>query len=402
MGKLQTLGACTVLAIAGVTRAADPFTLSAETTSGAPQSVSVDASNLVDLVGNLIDSEKEFTALDNRDISGSLRYGGLGNAVLFTRNAAGTSATLTIPSTGFTKTFNASNQDELEEQIEDFFKQGGANAYAAFLTQVNERTSFGIVDGNPQATTAILANLGFYRFGFRTPADVDNPLKLPGGGELRLSGGVTETDDSDSYYAAVGFNKTFRFGDRFSIAWLNDLRYRNIEDADVYQYESTIGATIAIIRARGDGLSWHVTPALVGGFGGSWDLAAGGIIWGGQLTSSLALHLGGWTLAMGNQIGFYDGVPIEIDDFEFETDTQQTIVKNGLQLIRDLGDHSFIDVGVTYTSLLDDAFVDNYFTGLAGVGIRFSDRSGIRFGYQGDFADDFTSHGGNVLLYMGY
>src|SRR3954471_3460155 len=90
--------------------AADPFSLTA---SGSSSTITANGNNLVDLAGNLIDSKDQFATLNNQNVSGALRYGGLNNAVLFSRNAAGTSATLTIPSTGFSRTFTAATQSQL-------------------------------------------------------------------------------------------------------------------------------------------------------------------------------------------------------------------------------------------------------------------------------------------------
>jgi hypothetical protein len=378
----------------------DLFSLTA---SGGGTTVTGAGSDVVDLAGDVIDSDNAFRALAGRSISGSLRYGGVNDAVLFSRNAAGTSATLTIPSTGFSKTFTAANEDDLEDQITDFFKDEGADAYADFLAEINKQTSLGVNDGNPLATTALLADLGFYRFGFVTKRPGDNAIGLPGGFDLNLSGGVQNFDDLDAngYYAQLGLAASFRLGDRVALSWANAFRYRDIEDAAVYQYGTTIALPVALITAPDGGLSWRLTPAFTGGFGGSWDLAAGGLLVGGQITSSASVTAGGWTVVLANQAGFYDGVPIDISDFRFETDTNQTILKNGVQVIRDLGDGAFVDVGVAYTNLLDDAFIEDYLSPSAGVGFRLG--SGVlRFGYRGDFADDFTNHGGNVSLLFSY
>src|SRR5438552_2117012 len=119
---------CSVV-IAAIAHAEDPFTLTA---SGGGNNVSASSNNVVDLAGDLIDRKNDFLALNGTSLNGSLRYGELNNAVLFSENAAGTSATITIPSTGFSKTFNAANQGALRDQIEDFFKKNGADAYAKF------------------------------------------------------------------------------------------------------------------------------------------------------------------------------------------------------------------------------------------------------------------------------
>jgi hypothetical protein len=402
---------CRVLAVILVTvaavapgprraRGAEPFELTA---TGGGSTVTGAGSNVIDLVEDLIDSQGQFEALADENLAGTLRYGELDNAVLFTRNAAGTSATLTIPSTGFTKTFTAASEDELEDQVRDFFEDEGADAYADFLAQINRQTSFGVSDGNPLATTALLADLGYERFGLRTRIPGDAPIRLPGGGDARLSGGASETDAADGWYGGLALGANWLLGDRVGLTWANNFRYRDIEGASVYQVGTTLGVPIAVIAANSDsGLSWHVTPAFVAGFGGSWDLAAGGFLAGGQITSSVALRGRGWTIALANQAGFYEGVPIEISDFRFETDTSQQILKNGLQLIRDLGGGAYLDVAATYTNLLDDAFVEDYLSADAGIALRLGESSSLRLGYHGDFADDFTTHGGNVALLASY
>jgi hypothetical protein len=401
--KLWLVALLVCLMTASIARAEDPFTLTAQTTSGAAGSASASSNNVVDLVGNLINTEDDFAALQNRSLSGSLRYGGVNDAVLFTRNASGSSATINIPSTGFSKTFTADNQNDLEDQIRDFFEKDGADAYADFLREINRLSTIGVTDGNPLATTAILADMGFYRFGFRTRGPGDDALRLPGGWDLKLMGGVNDSDDSDGYFAGLGLAKNFDFGERVSVVWANNFRYRNVEGADIYQVGTTLGLPISLISAKADGgLSWHVTPAFVAGFGGSWDLAAGGVLIGGQITSSLAYHHAGWTIAMGNQIGFFEGTPITWSDFRFDTNTSQQIVKNGIQVIRDLGDGGFIDVGVAYTNLLDDAAVDNYISPTVGLGLYLGESSIVRIGYQGDFADNYTAHGGNVSFLFGF
>jgi hypothetical protein len=381
-------------------RADDPFTLTAQ---GGPFTAAASGDNVVDLIDNLIVSEGEFAPLEQSAFTASLRYGELNDAVRLTQNASGTSATLTIPSTGFTRTFNAANEDDLEDQIEEFFREDGADAYADFLAETARQTSLGVNDGNPLATTSTLADLGFYRFGYRVRIPGDEPIRLAGGWDVRLLGGVSETDAFDGWFAGLGFGKNWRLGDRVGITWASNFRYRDVEGASVYQVGTTIGVPIALITSDDEsGLSWHVTPAFVGGFGGSWDLAAGGFLVGGQITSSLALRAAGFTFVLANQVGFYEGLPIEISDFRFETDTSQRILKNGVQVIRDLGDDAYLDAGVALTNLLDDAFIDDYVSADVGVTFRLGDRSGLRVGYHGDFSDDFDTHGGNASLYFSY
>jgi len=105
---------------------------------------------------------------------------------------------------------------------------------------------------------------------------------------------------------------------------------------------------------------------------------------------------------MGNQISFLEGFPIDIGDYDFDTDLSQQILKNGIDVAIDLGPGALLDVGITYTNFLEDAAVDNYWSPTAGISFRFSPDSGLRIAYQGDFGDGFQAHGGNVMLYLNY
>src|SRR5688500_18296324 len=262
--RILVVSALLLTLIATHAVAAEPFSLTA---SGGGQTITATGDNVVDLAGNLMDAEEQFLALDNEDVTGSLRYGGLNNAVLFTRNAAGTNATLTIPSTGFSRTFTAANEDELEDEIRDFFEQDGADAYADFLAEINKRTSLGVNDGNPLATTPMLADMGFYRFGFITRRPGDTSVPLPAGFDLRLTGGVIsaeagDDDDSDldGSFLGLGLGASFRFGDRVALTWANSFRYRDIEGSSIYQYGTTLALPIALIPGGEGGLSWRITP----------------------------------------------------------------------------------------------------------------------------------------------
>src|SRR6476469_8464371 len=113
--------------------AADPFSVTATTTSGTPTSVTASGSSVVDLVRDVVRNESAFSSLGNRDIAANFRYAGENNAIQISKNAASTSAPVTIPSINFTKTFTGADEHDLEKQIEDFAKKNGANVYGRFL-----------------------------------------------------------------------------------------------------------------------------------------------------------------------------------------------------------------------------------------------------------------------------
>jgi hypothetical protein len=377
--------------------ASDPFTLDA---TSAGSTLTASGASLPDLIDNAYNTKNDFASLAGQSFTARLRYGSITDAATFSRNAAGTSATITVPSEHFTKTFTAANSDDLEKQIRDFFVKNSSEIYSKFLRYVNEQSTLGISDGNPLATTALMADTGFYRFGL-APSYSDDAVAIAPGFRVYGSGGFADTREADGATASLGFAITLLSTDRIGLITANTFRYRDAGGADVYEGVSTWGLPIQIIEpSHPTGLSWQITPTFAAGVGGSWDLAAGGVPIGGQITSSLGYRFGGdWTLVMANQWGYYGGLPVHIGDFESETDVDQQIVKNGVEVIKTF-DALILEVGVAYTRFLRAAAVRDYVSPSAGVGLRFSDNSGVRLGYQGDFASNFKVNSGNVLFYV--
>ena len=385
-------------------RADDPFAFTARTTSGTPQTVRVSGSSLPDLADDLVRTQSQFLALQGQAFDASLRYGGLSNAVRYSQNAAGTSATLAIPSTGFSRTFTGANEDDLRDQIEDFLREDGADEYARFLREVNQRTVIGVTDGNPLATTALLSDLAFDRFGlqFRPMLAPEHPNRLTGGFDLDVRGGFNEAGDTDGWFGTAVLASEFRINDGVALTVGSLFNYRDVEGASVYNVGGVAGLPIQMLFARGrtQNMSWQLTPFFVGGAGGSVDLASGGTFLGGGLSSSFSIRAAPFTFILGNQISFYEGFPIDVGEFDFETDLSQQVLKNGLRVAYEVNSGFLIDVGVTYTNFLNEAAVDAYLTPSAGVLFRTGENSGIRLGYRGDFGDDYAAHGGGASLFI--
>jgi hypothetical protein len=384
----------------------DPFSLSASSASGPPQQVTVGSSSVLGLVEDVIRSQNQFAPLQGQAVNASLNYGGIPNAIQFQRNAAGTSATVTIPSTGFTRTFTGANERDVNEQIRDFLIKEGASEYARFLRTVNEQSVVGVVDGNPQAATAVLSNSAFYKFGLnRSPLTAGALVSSTGfGSGLRLdvTGGFVDTDVADGIYVTGALSSVTRLGDRVGISFASPFMYREVGDAKVYMGGLEIGVPIVILKPFvGKGIVWQVTPDVVGAAAGSVDMAAGGLFFGYGGTSSLSIPIGdSAALTMGNGIYFYHGYPLDIGDYHFDTDLDQQVMKHGLKLTQALGPVS-VDIGMTYTAFLQEAALDHYWSPSVGVVLGLG-TLGVRVSYQGDFADHYTAHGGNEAVYLNY
>jgi hypothetical protein len=386
--------------------AQSPFSITGQTTTGTPTQATVSGSSVVNLVENLIESKQDFSSFQNQAFDASLNYGAVNNAIQFQRNAAGTSATITIPSTGFTRTFTGTSESDVRKKIEDFLIKEGATEYAKFLKTVNQQSLLGVTDGNPQAATALLSNSAFFRFGLqRSPLDAGSLARItPSGTGLRLdvNAGLIDTDEGDGYYVGGTLASVSRLGDRIGISLAAPFSYRNVEGAQVYMGGLELALPVVLVKPfMGRGLVWQVTPDVVGAAAGSVDMAAGGTFFGGGVTSSISVPFGdSAALTMGNGIYFYQGYPLDIAGYSWDTDLSQQVLKNGLKLTQNIGP-VYLDVGATYTNFLQDAALQNYWTPTIGIGTGFGS-VGLRVAYQGDFGDGYRSHGGSVSLYLNY
>ena len=397
-----------LVATTSTVRADDPFVLTAETTTGSPIAITASGSSLPDLVDDLVSRENEFGAFEGEAFTASLDYGRVREAIRFQQNATGTSATVTIPSTGFSRTFTGDNEREVRDQIRDFLLKEGAKEYARFLRTVNQHSLIGVADGNPLAATALLANASFFKFGLqRSPYDAGGTVyAAPRGGGLRfdLGGGFASTDDGDGFFVSAALSSVTRFNRHVGLSLSSPFTYRRVEDAEVFLggFEAALPVVITAPRT-GRGATWQVTPSFLSGAAGSLDLAAGGTFLGGGVTSSLAVPFGEHaTVTVGNGIYFFEGYPIDVGDYEFDTELSQQIVKNGVKFTRALGRAFFADASLTHTAFLREAALDSYLTPGAAIGLRFNRTSGVRVAYQGDHGDGFSSHGGTVTVFFNY
>jgi hypothetical protein len=374
------------------------------TATGGGNTVTVGGSNLINLTDNLINEESTFASLAGTNLTGTLSYGGIPNALVFTENAAQTSATITIPITGFTKTFVGTSSSNLQSQIKDFLMKDAEQAYAQFLEAVNERSAVATIDGNPQASTALIADDLFTRFGLHNEQSTD--LKSAGGGTylgVNFNGGMIRADDLDGTWAEFTFNTGMRITDNVGLCFGTAVDYRDEAGSDAYTVAEEVALPVTFINNHDFPISWQVTPWAFGGLAASYDQVAGGILVGGGATSSLALHMGPVTLSLADQINYDHGVDVAYDGYGFDTNLDQWIFKNGVDGAFQLpGTPIFVDASIAYSNFLRDAAVPNFWSPSAGVGVSLSRFSSLKISYEGDFGKGYNANGGQVALVLSY
>ena len=392
---------CALLCISGVTRAVadDLFSINAVTTDGGPAlNQTVGSSSVLDLIKNAVDAQNNFAPFAGRGYSASLQYAGVANAMSFNINSAGTSATLQIPSTGFSKTFTGTSRDDVNSQITDFLKKDGESEYQKFLKAMDEQSTVAVSDGNPNSSTAMMASEAFSDYAFgegETRAE-----KAAGSADaLRASFGVVADIGSFTSQGISGtsyslpISMSYKFSDLVGLGVAMPLNYTEIEGAKVFSAGLTLALPIKIVLP-GDNQpwAWQLTPSGGAIASASEDMLAGGAIGQAGLSSMLTYDFGKFSLTMGNYFGWYQGIPVTLGGYTFNPDISQQIIKNGLKVSVPIKQHWVFEAYGIHTKFLQAAAVDQYFTVGAEIGWRSaSTRSYWSIGVYSDIADNYTS-----------
>ena len=300
--------ACCMTSAAACARADDLFVITA---TGASPTASASNSAMLDLVSDAVKTRDQFAGFQNIAATFALSYAGVPNAIIITKNAANTQATVTLGPTGVTRVFNGANQQELDDLIHSYLKTEGRDDLKEFYRAIDRLSRVAVSDGNPSSTTARSAQNAYDRFGFRGN-ELGRYTVTPEGNRdgigLRLDVGV----DSDGY-SAGGYNGgsvtgtvsvNYFFTEHIGLSLGSYLTLQSVEDSDTVHFGTTFGAPLRPVVMHGNtGWDWQVTPFISDAEGESVDMAVGG-----ALSGIGAANYVGWTptpkftIAMANQI----------------------------------------------------------------------------------------------------
>lgn len=393
------------LLLAAITQpcaAADLFNVTA--TDGITTTAAGDK-NVVDLISKLVRAEGEFLPFNGVAFSAALNYAGVPNAIQFIENAAGTSVTLGIPSTGLSRNFTGPTRSDVDDQIIAWLKKDGADEMAKFLKAMNQRSLVSVTDGNPNSATARAASQTFSSYGMLDAETQEEREADEEGGSRSGFGMIADvgTIDANGIKGQVyslplyaRFKLTKRVGLNFDVP----LSYADIEGSTVFGFGLGVAVPIkAILRTKGNPWYWQITPFGGANVSGSADFAAGGMLANGGIVSLLAHDFGRATLSMGNQLTVHEGIPITVDDYKFDPGVSQQILKNGVKLDVPFARRWIFDVYGIHTKFVENAAVDQYFTFGTGIGYKRIPKPGsgkkasgyIKVGIYADLGDDYTS-----------
>lgn len=413
-GQLVLFGTL-ALSLAVPASAKDLFEFNAATTDALPPLTIIQGtSNLPDRITELVDGTGQFNQLNNREFVASLRYGSVPQALRFNIQQVGGNwaAQLTSPFDPviINRNFSAATRPELEDQIDHYLEQNGLGDLAKLLSALDRRTIAGALDGNPVAATSVAANAYFGEYGLR-PTETEE--ESTGEGEAATSrSGIAMTADAGTFRSEDFEGETYSWTPMVPVAIGESrrvrlevslpLNYTSIEGADQFRVGGQM-AVAMLLKKRGKDQPWlwQVTPHAGALVAGSLDMLAGGVLMSGGATSYLSYRWNRWEFSMGNHASFHEGLSVTVDDYEFDPDVSQQILKNGLKVGRSLGQRWYAEGYVIDTEFLQDAFISRYLTVGAGVGYRGPNRKGyVMIGLYGNFGDDYSS--GNLQFGTGW
>ena len=394
------LGAAFLLSLPSVATAAEPFTVTVSAFGmHGPADLTVGGNQFLDLIDQIINAEGAFRDFEGFEFGANLDYLGVSNAIFLSLNASGTEAFLEIPSIGFNEIFVGGSRAEVEQQVEDWFKAEGADTYADFLASIAKTSPVAVTDGNPTAATASSAETTFAALGF-TPIDdlvIDDTGAVASpnysGFGLGFNSGQFKAGDLTGSISNVSVPFRFKLSERLSLAGSVPMTYLTLEGAKVYG----LGFNLALpyrarVMTREQPMNWRFTPVAGMNVRASSDLASGAALFTYGVVNSIDYRINRqWILCVVNQLTGYQSLTVTYDDYEFDPNIDQLILKTGLRAVTKVSARWVLDGYLIDTRFLQDAAIEQFWTlGLSGQ-FKLTKNRNLQLGFNYDFGDDFSA-----------
>ncbi|MDR2512413.1 MAG: hypothetical protein LBD01_01230 [Puniceicoccales bacterium] len=411
--------------------AADAFSITL-TKTGSGDILQIGGKTLPDLARDAVRSKGLFADFDGLDFSGSLDYLGVRGAI--TIEMVANSATVEIPSIGFSRVFTGTSHEAAYDKMEDFFTKESSEIYGKFLRQMARRSIIALTDGNPMASTARTANSIFFSEGFThfsdifvpeiyvpthggatasqaeagTPADAIPvelaPHKRFGGIALDFSGGSFKAGDFKGNYAEFAIPMRFRIARPVDLSLAVRSNYLEVEGAQAVGIGFSAALPIHIFSANAQNFcNWTLAPFSTTSATASWDLGSGGLIWATGAINTLDFRINKhFAVSLINQISYHKSVELSVnydsDEYKLDPGVSQWISKNGLRLAASLGESFQAEAYAVETFFLKETAVKDYTTLGLAFNWQVARSFGMRLGGNYDFASDYSSFGANFRL----
>ena len=366
-----------------VVRADQPFFATATTSGSSVFTVSGGGNNLSDFVSNLVNAKGDFQSLKGFAYNGSIRWLGVANAITVTSNTGQTNVSLNFNPIGLNKTFTGATSQDVDDQIDDYFKKDGLDVMARFLKAISEKSAIAVTDGNPNSATAQAAGNLFMTQGFTSTDEIADGLDNANGTgpATKPRFGGFAIGFNSGHFKAGGFSGT---NTDFSASVLNfggeQVRFvagigaslLDVEGAKVYGAALNFSLPIRFkTMSKDNPYNWRLTP--VAGFSAraSADLGDGALLWQAGLVNTIDYKVAPkLVVCMVNQFTFHKSISLNYDDYSFDPRIDQQMAKNGFRFVTPLTPRVIGDFFVLDTRYLKTAAVKSFETFGASVSLR--------------------------------
>ncbi len=370
-----------------------PILVDVATNTTPPRTLQAGGKDITHVLTTLVAKEGEFASFKNQPVTAHIDYLGLPRALGVSVTFDGNTATLRIPGTGYVHTFTGATPRQLQNAVADWIKEEGGDELARFRRFVNRRSAAGVTDGNPNATTALLAGSFFNSFGLpRSPSYLDPAQRTHVSLQPRarswhsgrLSGRVLSLDPEVGY----------RFSERTSLTLLAPMNYADTGGAEIFGVGFAAALSRELVPFRTEN-RWQSRATAFGGTAlrGSQNLAAGGAVftWGGAI-NALRRITGNFRVGGALMGASFHGIPLEFQGFELDKVVAQQIAKAGVVSELDLpfASHRLV-AQLTQTRLFKAAAVPDFTTISLAYQWRWRDGSLVQVGYEADRGASYRS-----------
>lgn len=369
--------------------------------STANQQFEFGGNNVSDVVTEVTERQGELSSLTGQAFTASLNYLGVAGSIVIDFSADGRSATLTIPSTGFTQDFSAASESKLNDELQDFLQKDGSAQLAEMRRQVNKESPVGITDGNPNSTTSLLASDFYEAMGLNLARNFPGAqTEAKNGFSFIASGSRFEAGSFNGWSTGGRVEYRHRFNPKLELVTIMPFSYYQIETSEIFGIGGGIGLPVAIIGKLNKRETRLTLAPFVGGmFRWSEDLAGGGALVSFGVNTTLAVPVDeSWMITGLFQISDYRGVPFDVDGYELDNVVDQQIVKVGAQVIYDFNDWLLAELNLTGNRYLRTAAVQDWGSIGTGITVKLGQQWFVRCMYELNKGQDFLANTGSARI----
>ena len=243
-----------------------------------------------------------------------------------------------VPSLDIRETFDGATRDASLEMLEEFLKDEGEDILNRIQAALIATSPVDPIAGNPNSLMGTMV-AGQFRAGFEdrttnidkaaapaTEEDYDPDNLLTYGARF---GRFTAAGKASSVLT-LPLGYSFRLKEDGPGLRAVDISlpitYADIEGGKSGAVSLGIGLTYAMNER------WSLSPAAGAGLVGSVDLGSAGGIGSLSLTSAYTIPREGWSLNIGNMLGYYETLDVELGDYDFNPGVSNTVLRNGLMI----------------------------------------------------------------------